>query len=377
VRIVIPYINFHGRSFNDPVMIGGLEYFIKRVHDHYDDVKVVELTDYILDDIIRCKKPLRDRKLVKQLNNMVKDIALNYNADVIMSNWLFSIVSGAGMMDSPIPIIHIEHTNSAMMSSVNSLNRIKRNNHSVFLVNPYQKNYYDAYAKRLNCNIIDFDGYVEPAFLCGEKPKVQDNPEFDCVTIGRCDPLYKMPYRIKSMLKDTNFKTLLMTNPERHDERDEKCYKYWMENKHWDDCLYDLPHNEVMKNLSRGRTYFMTWADECFPIVGLEALSCGIPLILNSRMTDDRGPVKRQNFKYPLHGGDMWATDKSHYINIMHNSKEELIDAINKFKDIDRQEIQDMTWEKYTEKRWKSILDNAIDKTIENFKSNRGGVLSI
>ena len=184
-----------------------------------------------------------------------------------------------------------------------------------------------------------------------------------------------MPYRIKSMLKDTNFKTLLMTNPERHDERDEKCYKYWMENKHWDDCLFDLPHNEVMKNLSRGRTYFMTWADECFPIVGLEALSCGIPLILNSRMTDDRGPVKRQNFKYPLHGGDMWATDKSHSINIMHNSKEELIDAINKFKDIDRQEIQDMTWEKYTQVRWKKIISNAIDKTIDNF--NKTSIMDI
>ena len=374
MRIVIPYINFQGRSFNDPVMIGGLEYFIKRINDHYDNVKVVELTDYILDG---SKKPIKSRKLVKQINNMVKNIALDYDADVIVSNWLFSIISGAGMMDSPIPIIHIEHTNSAMMSAVISLHRIKKNGHSVFLVNPYQKNYYDAYAKRLKIDQVEFDGYVEPAFLCGEKPKVQDNPEFDCVTIGRCDPLYKMPYRIKSMLEGTNFRTLLMSNPERHDGRNKKCYEYWMKNKHWDDCLYDLPHGEVIKNLSRGRTYFMTWADECFPIVGLEALSCGLPLIINTRMSENRGPVIKQNFKYPLHGGDLWAVDKSHSINIMHNSKEELIDAINKFKDIDRQKIQDMTWEKYTEKRWKSILDNAIDKTIENFKSNRGGVLPI
>jgi len=374
MKIVIPYINFQGRSFNDPVMIGGLEYFIKRINDHYDNVKVVELTDYILDD---SKKPIKNRNLVKQINNMVKNIALDYNADVIMSNWLFSIISGAGMMDSPIPIIHIEHTNSAMMSAVISLYRIKKNGHSVFLVNPYQKNYYDAYAKRLKRDQVEFDGYVEPAFLCGEKPKVQDNPEFDCVTIGRCDPLYKMPYRIKSMLEGTNFRTLLMSNPERHDGRNKKCYEYWMKNKHWDDCLYDLPHGEVIKNLSRGRTYFMTWADECFPIVGLEALSCGLPLIINTRMSENRGPVTKQNFKYPLHGGDLWAVDKSHSINIMHNSKEELIDAINKFKDIDRQEIQDMTWEKYTEKRWKSILDNAIDKTIENFKLKRGGVLPI
>ena len=281
------------------------------------------------------------------------------------------------MMDSSIPIMHIEHTNSAMMSAVASLNRIKRNGHSVFLVNPYQKNYYDAYAKRLKANLINFDGYVEPAFLCGEKPKVQDNPEFDCVTIGRCDPQYKGPYKIKSMLEGTNFRTLLMTNPERHDNRDKKCYEYWLKNKHWDDCLFDLPHEEVMKNLSRGRTYFMTWADETFGIVGLEALSCGIPLILNSKMLADRSPTKNQNYQHPLHASNILATDKSHFINIMHNSKEELIDAINKFKDIDRQEIQDMTWEKYTEKRWKSILDNAIDKTIENFKPYKKGTLSI
>ena len=59
-------------------------------------------------------------------------------------------------------------------------------------------------------------------------------------------------------------------------------------------------------------------------------------------------------------------------MNIMKNSREEFVSAVNKLKDIDRQEIQDMTWDKYTEKRWKSILDSAIDKTIENFKSNRG-----
>ena len=76
MKIVIPYINFQGRSFNDPVMIGGLEYFIKRINDHYDNVKVVELTDYILDG---SKKPIKSRKLVKQINNMVKNIALDYN----------------------------------------------------------------------------------------------------------------------------------------------------------------------------------------------------------------------------------------------------------------------------------------------------------
>ena len=73
-----------------------------------------------------------------------------------------------------------------------------------------------------------------------------------------------------------------------------------------------------------------------------------------------------------MHGANGWPVNKTHYVNIMKNSREEFVSAVNKLKDIDRQEIQDMTWDKYTEKRWKSILDSAIDKTIENFKSNRG-----
>ena len=95
-------------------------------------------------------------------------------------------------------------------------------------------------------------------------------------------------------------------------------------------------------------------------------------------MTEDRLPTQRhQNCKYPFHGGEKWAVKETHFINIKLNSKEELISAINKLKNVDRQEIQDMTWEKYTKKRWKSLLDNAIDKTIENFKPHKKGVLPI
>ena len=132
-----------------------------------------------------------------------------------------------------------------------------------------------------------------------------------------------------------------------------------------------------MENLSNAKTYFMTWEDETWGIAGLEALSRGLPLILNSRMTEDRQPPKRQNYKFPLHATNIVPVNDKHFTNIMLNSKEELVSAINKLKDIDRKEIQDMTWEKYTPARWKSLLDNAIDKTMENFKSSRGGVLPI
>ena len=57
-----------------------------------------------------------------------------------------------------------------------------------------------------------------------------------------------------------------------------------------------------MENLSNAKTYFMTWEDETFGITGLEALSRGLPLILNSRMPEDRQPPKDKtiSFHYPL-----------------------------------------------------------------------------
>ena len=34
-----------------------------------------------------------------------------------------------------------------------------------------------------------------------------------------------------------------------------------------------------------------------------------------------------------------------------------------------------MTWEKYTQVRWKKIISNAIDKTIDNF--NKTSIMDI
>tara|TARA_Y100000592_G_scaffold38474_1_gene61005 strand:+ start:234 stop:1367 length:1134 start_codon:yes stop_codon:yes gene_type:complete len=377
MKILLPYLqqNSHyaeleRKNFLNDVVTTGQSWFAKMIYKNFDDVTVKFVNN------IKSKELRENPKISKEICNSIKKKANEINADVIICNNFQSYISGASVVDSNIPIMYVCHENRASMSCIKHMKRLKKNNHSVFLVNEFQKNYYDAYAKRLNSDLISFDGFVEPAYLEGEKPKINNEVEFDCVTIGRCSPKYKMPYRLKSMLKDTEFKTLLMSNVKNLDsESEDGKVQYYEKNKHWKDCLYDLPHEEVIKNLTKSRTYFMTWEDECFPVVGLEALSCGVPLILNSRMTDDRGPVKRQNFKYPLHGGDKWATNKSYYKNIKHNSREELINAINSFKDIDRKEIQDMTWEKYTQVRWKKIISNAIDKTIDNF--NKTSIMDI
>ena len=365
MKILLPYLqqNSHyaeleKKHFLNDVVTTGQSFFAKMIYKNFENV-----TLKFIDNI-----KVVNRKLSKEICNSIKQEANEINADIIICNNFQSFISGASIVDSNIPIMYVGHENRASMSCVQHMLRLKQNNHSVFLVNEYQKNYYDAYSKRLNKQLINFDGFIEPAYLEGEKPKIQNEVEFDCMTIGRCSPKYKMPYRLKSLLKDTDLKTLLVTNIKNIDsESEDGKLKYYEKNKHWDNCLFDIPHHEVMKNLSNTKTYFMTWENETFGITGLEALSRGVPLILNSRMTEDRQPPKRQNYKFPLHASNIIPVNDGHCVNIMLNSKEELIDAINKLKDIDRQEVQDMTWEKYTQSRWKNMMNNAIDKTIENF----------
>ena len=373
MKILLPYCDF---KIDDTHIVGGIENFTRRVYSEYkNDIVLVDLNPFLLE----CDNDSSSRKFIKKSHDLIKQKALENNVDIIMTNRMRAMFIGNDMLDINIPFIHIEHMSSPLLSATASLHKIKSKGHSIFLVSPFQKNYFDGFAKRLNQDFVDFDGFIEPAFLDGEKPKLNETPEFDCVTVGRCCPNTKRPFKLKSMLQDTNFKTLVITNPGVHitESKKPENQKYFEKNKHWDNCLFDIPHNEVMENLSNAKTYFMTWEDETWGISGLEALSRGLPLILNSRMTEDRQPPKRQNYKFPLHATNIVPVNDKHFTNIMLNSKEELVSAINKLKDVDRKEIQDMTWEKYTPARWKSLLDNAIDKTMENFKSTRGGVLPI
>ena len=241
MKILLPYFGF---KINDVNTVGGIENFTRGIYNNYENVIPLDLS-YLA-------SKYKSRELIKKCNQLIKLKSLENNVDIIISNRLKGMFCGSGMLDSTIPIIHIEHTNSPMLNCLRWFRNIKKYNHSIFLVNPFQRNYYDHLAKRINEDLIKFDGFVEPSFLFGEKPKVITNPEFDCVTIGRCNPRTKMPFRLKQLLSDTDFKTLVMTNPKSHqiDSKDERCHRYLNKNKHWDNCLYDLPHSEVLKNLS-------------------------------------------------------------------------------------------------------------------------------
>ena len=355
MKILLVYRSWYNSDFFNGITIGGMERFCKLIYKHYQNIELLQVKDEESLDMSKSER-IKSRE---QIQEKIIKKSQEVDADLIILNWFDSSATGKKIIKSSIPILYINHAIEYILSRLNSFRKIKENNHSLYFVSQYQKNHYDIMSKRINDKQIDFDGYIEPAFVSGVKPKVVDNPEFDCVTIGRSCP-HKNPFLLKELTKGTSLRTLVISNEIK--ENDIHSYPYYTKNKNYNDVLWNLNHDDVLKNLSRGKVFFSSWPHETFGITSLEALSCGLPVILSCKNNS--------------HASEILFTDKTKhfYRKIEHKNKEELINAINSFKDIDRKEIRDMTWGKYTQKRWKSLLDNAIDKTIENFKSHKGEV---
>jgi len=175
--------------------------------------------------------------------------------------------------------------------------------------------------------------------------------EYDCGTIGRCDN-GKNPFKLKRMTKGKDIKSLVITSKTQVNSD----IKYYERNKHWEDTVWDLPYKEVMENIAKCKTYFSTWDKETWGITSMEALSCGIPVILNSDKDGD-------------HASEIIPASPNHFKKIPRDDKDALVSAIKSFDKIDRKEIQEMTWEKHSLENWKKQFSNCIDKTLENFKS--------
>lgn len=338
MKILLPYSLNLGKSFNDSIMTGGVEKFSHSIYDVFDDVEILEIDN---------------PKDFKTNTTLIKNSALECGADIIILNRAQGSFCGVNILDSPVPILLVCHEKPLMPSVLKRFYRFRGAGHSLCFVSEYQKTLYDRMTKRqtYDAKFVGVDFYINSAYVTGNKPKLVE-PEYDSCTIGRCDSRDKKPFLIKTMLKDTKIKNLLMTNtPTIMDN-------YYKINQHWGDTLWDLDYSEVMNNLSKCKTFFSTCSVETWGITALEALSYGIPIILNSDANGD-------------HASKIVPASPSHYTMIPNNDKDALIKAIKSFNGIDRKEIQDMTWEKHSLENWKTHFSNCIDKTIERFKNSR------
>ena len=202
--------------------------------------------------------------------------------------------------------------------------------------------------------MFEVTDYVRPSYCIGEKPKIRDKFNYECGTIGRCDN-QKKPFLLKELTSNDNLVMTSQAQEEGHNgyyNRMKKLYK-GDKNVSWNDT-----HENLMKKLSNCKTYFSTWNEETWGITSLEALSHGVPVILNS---DKDGE----------HASKIITNNPEHYRLIKTNDADELKEAIKSFDGVDRQQIQNEIWEKHSLEKWKTHIEKCIDKTKEKFYNKR------
>ena len=126
MKILLPYSNAHGRKFGDKIVVGGIEKFCHSIYETFDNVKIVEIED--------------DTK-IKENVELIKKSAIEYDADIVISNWTKASYCGMKIMDCPVPIMKISHGNNPMISTLYRFYKLKEFGQSVFFVINYQSKY--------------------------------------------------------------------------------------------------------------------------------------------------------------------------------------------------------------------------------------------
>ena len=336
MKILLPFQDPYNRPLTHKIVSGGTEMFCKSIYDNFDTT--VHQVPYESIDY-----SMKEKKAISQdIINHAEDIG----ADIIISNFAQAIYCGSEIIKSHIPIAIVEHSIYAMPSCITRWNNAIKNGHSVFWVSKWQEKKYRKMAERTNQRVVPVSGYINPSY-CKQKPKINE-VEFDYGTIGRCDN-GKNPFKLKHMTKGRDVSSLVITSSTQL----KKDIPYYNKNKYWDDVVWNEPYDKVIDNIAKCNTYFSTWNGETWGITAMEALSCGIPVILNCDNDGD-------------HASEIIPAHKGHYKMIPNNDKDALYDAIKSF-DVDRKEVQEMTWEKHSLDGWKLQFADAVNRTIDKF----------
>ena len=346
MKILLPFQDPYNRPLTHPIVSGGTEQFCKSIKDNFnkknnknDETRVFWIP------FEQIKSPKQSDKI--EISQNIIDCAVGMKADIIICNFAQAIYNNKTIIESPIPIMFVEHCIYPIPNVIYRWNQAIDKGHSMFFVSKWQKKKYREMAQRTGQRVLPIDGYVNPSY-CKVKPKLIEQ-EYDCGTIGRCDN-GKKPFLLKQMTKGKDIKSLVITSKTQVNSD----IKYYERNKHWEDTLWDLPYKEVMENISKCKTYFSTWNGETWGITAMEALSCGIPVILNSDKSGN-------------HASEIIPASEKHYKIIPQNDKDALVKAIEDLKDVDRGEIQKMTWEKHSLKSWKEHMRKCMEDTVDKF----------
>lgn len=341
MKILVPYYDADNRSIASPIISGGVEMFIKKLSAHIPEVVAPEISIF-------------DRTSPKQLRWRLDQEIEKYNPDLIISNYNASSYNKYLTGKYNIPVMWVNHMSTGFLSSLGTiplLHEHQKRGHAVYHVSPYQDERWNILSKRIEKKPFKCDGFVIPSVVEDYVHRIKLSELYDCSTVGRCEPSPDKDPFVLFRRVGYDFKTLVMSNV--------KCNSYYEEWKDHPTALWGLPHNQILNYIASSRTFMVTWPNETFGIIALEALSVGTPIIINAKDQE--------------HASSIIPTASNQFRLVSTKDRKGLetrqaIKELSKLRLKDREEIKQTIYYHYGVDAWRKKLYNEFDFVINRHK---------
>ena len=342
MKILVPYTtHFKLQGERKGVVAGGIEKFCYDIFDNFEETIPLSITTEI-----------KESRRTKQV---IRDAINKHKPDMILFNnpWW-----GRMMLSFSIPLILVVHEplvrDIRFVDFGNILKELNENGTHIYFVSPNQHEYHVNLAKRINN--VDFGpvkGYINSSYLKEDMPFVEEHT-WDVITVGSQDPM-KSPFTVKKKLEKSKLVSAVMTNDAVY--KSPTINKYIEDNKHWDYVIRGATHDKVLHNVASSRVYVSTCTHESWGITTMEALGCGVPVLV---CTDQSGK----------HSSLSIAADPSHIAKVERSVNndifEERIEELYKTTKQNRKDIQEQSIKKHHLNNWKKSIDNIINKRFDD-----------
>lgn len=334
-----------GISIKSKIVVGGTERFAQLMMLNNPSVIITEIPTEISKN--------------KKTKTFIENNILIHKPDLIVSHLDDRSVT-IDLLEYDIP--HIWILNTGLIRTVIQYQVIQYINEyidkggNLYFVSEFQYDYYNKMHERImKASLKQIRGYISPCFSLEDWGSSNDKCEYDLVTVGR-NAVEKNPFLLHNKAKNTKFTSLVITNNSDY----LKNNSYANKNKHWkfpQDVIYDLPHNQVIDNLKKGKVFVSTMPEESWGITALEALCNGLPCIL---FYD----------KEKRHASEIIADSKDDYRLLSKKCSEKEFEDIAsemiEYADKNREDISLRHRKKHYKQKWIKNMDDIFNSAIQN-----------